>query len=180
MIVTALVACACSAAVVVAVRARRAVNALVPDVAPLRRATLANDGAAIQVAVRRLFPEDADVDALEAALVRSSARLAAVAALNDHLGEVDRTLRTSARELPRSAARIALSTGALGAALSIGGARGAPGALGGAVTALLIGAISAGSVLEVGRRARGAEGRARAGWDEVSRILSRRIGPPAR
>jgi hypothetical protein len=175
VLVTALVGCVGVVAVVVAVRALRTVNALVPDVAPLRRAMLADDGAAIQVAVRRLFPSDADVDALEAALARSDARLAAVAALNDHLGDVDRTLLSSARELPRSVARIALSTGALGAALEIGSARAAPLGLRGAIAALLLGAISAGVVLEVGRRARAAEGLARAGWDEVSRIFSRRL-----
>ena len=175
MLVTALVACVGVVAIVVAARALRAVNALVPDVASLRRATLADDGAAMRVAVRRLFPPDADVDALEAALARSGARLAAVAALNDHLGDVDRTLRSSARELPRSVARIALSTGALGAALEIGAARAAPIGLRGAIAALLVGALSAGVVLEVGRRARAAETLARAGWDEVSRIFSRRI-----
>jgi len=176
VVVTALVACVCATAVIVSVRALARVNALVPDVAPLRRATLTDDGASIQAAVRRLFPPDTDIDALEAALGRSSARVAAVAELNDHLGEVDRTLRVSARELPRSVARIAFMTGALGAALEIAAARGDPGGLPGAITALVIGAVSAGAVLEAGRRARVAEERARSGWDEVSRIFSRRIG----
>ena len=101
-------------------------------------------------------------------------RPAAVARLNEALGDVARELDVGA-EVPRTATRVALASAMLFGLVELarrlpeGGAAGMPWAL----AALAAGISSAAVCLLLGRSAQARARRARDGWDRLSRILTR-------
>lgn len=172
MIGLVLAACASAGAVVTASRAlARARQSGPQNGDDLTKALATADASGIERALARTFPETGKelADAIYARLPPE----AGVALVNETLGEVDRELST-ARDVVRSAVRIALFSGSFGAILELiygmSDAADAHWALAG--QAFLSGALGAGICFEIGRRVAARVEEARVAWDRVGAALA--------
>lgn len=109
-------------------------------------------------------------------VLEAPSRPAAIARLNEALGEVVREIDIGA-EVPRSATRVALASGGLTGLLELARRLPAEGAasLPWALAAFSAGIVCAGVCLVLGQRAETGARRARDGWDRLSRILARLV-----
>ena len=130
-------------------------------------------------AIGQLFVGEGDRAVLVRALLEGSSPDVAIAALNEHLGDVARAL-TVGRTVPRSMGRVALAAGTLASVLEVGasvssssGAAWAP-----ALWEFLAGCVGAAAALEIHRRSEVLAERVRAGWDDVAAVFEKRLGAP--
>lgn len=180
MLLAAFVGCVSATALAIAAMRLRAVAKLLPNSpSTLRAALRTRDQAAVHGAIQGLFPaEGFEHDVLTKALLDGSSTGAAVAVLNEYLGDVARELAVG-RTVPRAMGRIALAAGTLAGVLQIGstvsspsGATWAP-----AVWAFVAGCLGAGAAFEMDRRCGALSERVRAGWDEVAALCERSFRP---
>jgi broad specificity polyphosphatase/5'/3'-nucleotidase SurE len=174
-----LVACVSVGAVAVAARRLRAVTALLPsDPESLRSAVRSGRGDAIASAVQRLFSDEDARAILSQALVDGSPPDAAIAALNEHLGDVARALSLG-RTIPRSCGRVALASGTLAAVLEVTASVSAriATAWAPALWEFAVGAAGAVAAFEIDRRSAAGADRVRAAWDQVATVFVNRLGP---
>jgi hypothetical protein len=176
-----LVACVSATALALGATRLRAVAKLMPSSpSALRAALRARDQQAVQGAVQGLFAaQDFDHDILTRALLDGTSADAAVAALNEHLGDVARGLSVGST-VPRAMGRVALAAGTLAAVLQLGGsvstAAGAEWAP--AAWQFLAGCVGAGAAFEMDRRCGALSERVRRGWDEVAALCERWLRSP--
>jgi hypothetical protein len=173
-----LVACVSAGAVAVAARRLRAVTALLPsDPGSLRSAVRSGSRDAIASSVRWLFPGEDACAILSQSLFDGSAPEAAIATLNEHLGDIARALAVG-HGIPRSAGRVALASGTLAAVLELVASVSARGgaAWATALAEFLAGAVGAAVAFELDRQSLVRADRVRAAWDEVAAIFAGRLG----
>jgi hypothetical protein len=110
------------------------------------------------------------------AVLDDASPAARIAAVNEHLGDLDREIQ-SRRDVPRVVGRASLLCGTLGSVveltLTVAGPTGpawAPSA-----TSFFVGLSGFLASLEIDRRARGSEALARAEWDRVATALNDRV-----
>jgi len=146
------------------------------SVARLAASAQASDGlerASRARVLQRLAPES-PMGSLSREVLEAPSERAAIATLNEALGDVARELDVG-REVPKSATRVALATGTLLALIEIGRLlpQGAARALPTAGGSFAVGLVGASLCLLI---ARGADDRARSardGWDRLGRTLER-------
>lgn len=144
----------------------------------IERDAVASDGLERASRERLLakLPPDGELARTAREVLDAPHRAARVAVLNEALGEVARELDVS-REVPKSATRVALASGALSALVELGrrvpdeGAQ----ALAAAAPAFSVGLVGAVACILLGRAAEERGRRARNGWDRLGRILERLI-----
>ena len=142
----------------------------------IERGAVASDGLD-RASRERLFaklPPDGPLARTAAEVLSAPSHQAAVATLNEALGDVARELDVS-REVPKSATRVALACGALLALVELGRRLPDDGAsaLAGALPPMAAGAVGAAICLILARSAEQRGRRARDGWDRLGRILER-------
>lgn len=145
-------------------------------VSRIEREAVASDG--LERASRdRLFaklPPGGALARTATEVLAAPSRAAAVAALNEALGDVARELDVS-REVPKSATRVTLASGALLALVELGRRLpdGAASAMAGALPPVAAGVVGAAICWSLARVAEQRGRRARDGWDRLGRILER-------
>jgi len=177
VIAAVLAAVISAAAVAAAFRQLLAVGRLRPQQPSLlEEAIKTNDASRVGRALDVLFPSGWS-PALADLLLRGEAKEAAVAELNEQLGDVDRDLRRGG-DVPRSAARIAMFAGVFGGIVELSRAVGTEFPdYRGAISALGAGLVGALVSAELGRRTRDRVGDVRSEWDRVATLFARKVGP---
>jgi hypothetical protein len=173
-----LVACVSAGAVAVSAKRLRTVTALLPpDPGSLRSAVRSGSRDAIASSIRRLFSDEEARATLSQSLFDGSAPDAAIATLNEHLGDIARVLAVG-HGIPRSSGRVALASGTLAAVLELvasfsarAGVAWAP-----ALWEFVAGAVGAAVAFELDRRSLARAERVRAAWDEVAAVFAGRLG----
>lgn len=175
MIAASVTAAISAAAVAVAARQLVRLGRLRPPRAPgLEEAARGGDPEAVAAALDELFPSGWSPSLADALLGKASG--AAVAELNEVLGDIDGELRAS-EGVPRSATRIALFAGAFGGIVELLPTVGAgQPSYGPAVAAAGFGILGAILSAELGRRSKERVGDVRSEWDQVATAFSRRLG----
>lgn len=154
----------------------------------IERDAVASDGLERASRERLLakLPADSALGATAREVLGAPHRAAGVASLNEALGDVARELDVS-REVPKSAVRVALASGALLGLVELGRRLPDEGtvAMVGAAPPFSVGLVGAVVCIILGRVAEQRGRRARDGWDRLGRILERllaesdNVGTPA-
>ncbi len=145
----------------------------------IERDAVASDGLERASRERLLakLPPDGQLARVAREALEAPGRAAAVASLNEALGDVARELEVS-REIPKSATRVALAAEALVGLVELGRRlpEEGPMALVSAGPPFAVGLVGAVACILLGRSADERGRRARNGWDRLGRILERLLG----
>ena len=172
-------------AVAAALVARRRVTQIarlrIGDVAALLRTIKSGDDDDLVAAGTRA-PSESFESLVISATLEDAAPSMRIAAVNEHLGDLDREL-DSQRDVPKVIGRGALLCGTFGCVLELSLTVAGPSgpAWSPAATSFLLGLAGFLASLQIDRRARDMATLARAEWDRVASALGERIGrgPPA-
>lgn len=120
------------------------------------------------------LPSTGELGRVAREVLDAPGRAAAIASLNEALGDIARELDVS-REVPKSATRVALASGGLLGLVELGRRLPAEGAasLAAAGPPFAVGVVGAFACVLLGRAAEDRGRRARDGWDRLGRILER-------
>lgn len=178
MLFAALVGCVSAAAFLISAARLRELEKLLPNSASaLRAALLGRDETAVRRAVEGLFAtEDFEHDLLARALLDGSSKEAAVAILNERLGDIARELAVG-RTVPRAMGRVTLAAGTFAGVLQIGSTVSSPSGVlwAPAMWAFVAGCVGAGAAFEMDRRCGATSERVKVAWDEVAALCERSL-----